>query len=58
MIETDYLQTLHDLQAAVWPENLPRTPQYPKGERPLTEYLRAWAGRNQTKQRCIFMGMS
>jgi len=56
MIETDYLQTLHDLQAVVWPENLPRTPQYPKGERPLTEYLRAWAGEQPDKTAVHFYG--
>ena len=38
-----YQQHLHALQQAAWPEGAPRTPQYPLGQQPLTEYLRAWA---------------
>jgi long-chain acyl-CoA synthetase len=38
-----YLNTLHELQAAVWPAGKPREAHYPLGQVPLTEYLRHWA---------------
>ncbi|MGC5698790.1 AMP-binding protein [Pseudomonas sp. NFXW11] len=38
-----YQQHLHALQQAAWPKGAPRTAQYPQGQQPLTEYLRAWA---------------
>lgn len=43
MNEDAYLAHLQQLQHTVWPAAVPRTPQYPLGERPLTEYLRHWA---------------
>ncbi|MWV11870.1 AMP-binding protein [Pseudomonas sp. R-28-1W-6] len=43
MDEQHYLAQLADLQAAAWPPGVPRTPHYPHGEQPLSEYLRAWA---------------
>lgn len=43
MDEQHYLDQLADLQAAAWPPGVPRSPHYPHGEQPLSEYLRAWA---------------
>lgn len=43
MDEHSYLAQLADLQAAAWPPGVPRSPHYPHGEQPLSEYLRAWA---------------
>ncbi|UAW98712.1 AMP-binding protein [Halopseudomonas nanhaiensis] len=49
MLERDYLNTLKTLQRQAWPTGKPTEPQYPLGERPLTEYLRHWA--QQTPER-------
>ena len=43
MNEATYLDQLAALQAAAWPAGTPREPQYPHGQQPLSEYLRAWA---------------
>ena len=54
--EADYLATLHDLWDKAWPEGTPRKPQYPHGEIPLTEYLRAWAKTRPDHPAVIFYG--
>ncbi len=54
--ETVYLQELNEIWAAAWPRNLPRTPEYPKGQQPLTEYLRAWAREQSEKPALHFYG--
>ena len=54
--EADYLATLHDLWDKAWPEGTPRKPQYPHGEIPLTEYLRAWAKKRPLHPAVIFYG--
>ena len=43
MLERDYLSDLKTRQQRAWPPGKPAEPQYPLGERPLTEYLRHWA---------------
>ncbi|MFV0475631.1 MAG: AMP-binding protein [Pikeienuella sp.] len=43
--EDAYVDHVRALVAARWPADLPRTPHYPFGEIPLTEYLREWAKR-------------
>ncbi|WP_416424841.1 AMP-binding protein [Pseudomonas sp. App30] len=43
MDEATYLAQLQQRWAQAWPADVPRTAQYPLGERPLTEYLRHWA---------------
>ena len=54
--EADYLATLHELWDKAWPEGTPRKPQYPHGEIPLTEYLRAWAKKRPLHPAVIFYG--
>ncbi|MBC7583884.1 AMP-binding protein [Tardiphaga sp. vice352] len=54
--EADYLAALHDLWDKAWPERTPRKPQYPHGEIPLTEYLRAWAKTRPDHPAVIFYG--
>ena len=54
--EADYLAALHDLWDKAWPQGTPRKPQYPHGEIPLTEYLRAWAKTRPDHPAVIFYG--
>jgi fatty-acyl-CoA synthase len=54
--EAEYLATLHDLWAKVWPKGTPNKPKYPHGELALTEYLRAWAKRSPERPAVIFYG--
>ncbi|MGC2081804.1 MAG: AMP-binding protein [Bradyrhizobium sp.] len=54
--EAAYLARLRGLHAKAWPKGTPSTPQYPHGEVALTEYLRAWAGRQPEKPAVIFYG--
>jgi fatty-acyl-CoA synthase len=54
--EADYLAALHELWDKAWPEGTPRKPQYPHGEIPLTEYLRAWAKMRPDHPAVIFYG--
>ena len=54
--EQDYLAQLHALWRKAWPKDAPREPQYPHGEVPLTEYLRAWARRKSSRPAVIFYG--
>jgi fatty-acyl-CoA synthase len=41
---------------SAWPAGIPREAWYPHGERPLTEYLRAWARLQPDKPAVIFYG--
>ena len=43
LTEEKYLEQLRELQAAIWPDAVPREPHYPLGEIALTEHLRHWA---------------
>lgn len=54
--EQEYLAKLHALWSRAWPEDTPRGPQYPHGEVPLSEYLRAWARRRASRPAVIFYG--
>lgn len=54
--EETYLANLRTLYAKAWPKNLAREIAYPHGEKPLTEYLRAWARLRPTKPAVIFYG--
>lgn len=56
MNEHAYLQALAERRKLAWPQGLPRTPQYPLGERPLTEYLREWARRQPEAAAVHFYG--
>ncbi|OWJ89529.1 acyl-CoA synthetase [Pseudomonas sp. A46] len=56
MNERDYLSELARLRERSWPAGLPRSPEYPLGERPLTEYLREWARRQPRKTALHFYG--
>ena len=54
--ESRYLQQLEHLQAQNWPEGAPREPQYPHGQRPLSDYLAAWAEQQPEKPALHFYG--
>ena len=54
--EARYLQDLHALWRDHWPKGIPQAPVYPLGEMLLTDYLRAWAGRNPDKASLIYYG--
>ena len=41
MTEAQYLARLREMWQKNWPQEAPRAPHYPFGERPLTDYLRA-----------------
>jgi long-chain acyl-CoA synthetase len=56
MQESDYLAHLDQLWARHWPEGVSRTPHYPLGERPLTDYLRLRAQRHPDKPVLVFYG--
>ena len=56
MTEAQYLARLHDIWQKNWPQEAPRAPHYPFGERPLTDYLREWARRTPEKPALIFYG--
>lgn len=56
MDEKSYLETLNQLWDKHWPKNIPNTPQYPKGEQPLSGYLSAWAEENPDKMAIRFYG--
>lgn len=43
LTEDAYVERVRALVAARWPEGVPREPQYPFGEIPLTEYVTRWA---------------
>ncbi|SDS81656.1 fatty-acyl-CoA synthase/long-chain acyl-CoA synthetase [Halopseudomonas litoralis] len=43
MHEHEYLERLRELQRQAWPAGHATEPQYPLGQRPLTDYLRHWA---------------
>lgn len=43
MQEQQYLDDLRQRQAQAWPAGKPTDPQYPLGQRPLTDHLRHWA---------------
>ena len=44
------------LQSELWPSGVPREPVFPLGRKPLTEYLRDWAGRQPDKPAVLFYG--
>ena len=54
--EKAYLENLQNLWNKAWPETIPRSPQYPKGQKPLTEYLRDWAHETPSKPAIHFYG--
>jgi len=56
MTEAQYLARLHEMWQKNWPQEAPRAPHYPFGERPLTDYLREWARRTPEKPALIFYG--
>ncbi|PNU18629.1 acyl-CoA synthetase [Geothermobacter hydrogeniphilus] len=56
MNEQAYLDNLRQLWAKNWPAGTPTTPQYPKGEKPLSEYLRAWAQEAPSRPAIHFYG--
>lgn len=58
MPESTYLNHLASLHAAAWPANAPRQPQYPHGQQPLSEYLRAWAKQQPGQPALDFYGHS
>ena len=51
-----YLKHLEALHTRHWPENVPRTPEYPFGRIPLTEYLKRRALLHPHKPAIIFYG--
>lgn len=54
--EQDYLHELRQLWQQSWPKGTPREPNYPQGEKPLSEYLRIWARIQPQKPAVIFYG--
>ena len=54
--EEAYLETYRNLVSKAWPKGLAREITYPHGEKPLTEYLRAWAQLQPDKPAVIFYG--
>lgn len=51
-----YLAHLKDLQARVWPAEVPKDVIYPLGEIPMTEYLRRWAAEQPDHPAIIWHG--
>ncbi len=58
MHERAYLDHLASLQAEAWPANAPREAHYPHGQKPLSEYLRAWASTQPDRPALDFYGHS
>ncbi len=56
--ELQYLQNLRALWSHHWPQNTPREPVFPFGERPISEYLSLWAERQPAKVAAHFYGHS
>jgi long-chain acyl-CoA synthetase len=56
MDEAAILSTLHALSERNWPPTVPRTPQYPLGEIPLSDCLREWARRQPDVPAVVFYG--
>ncbi|AXF55373.1 AMP-binding protein [Salicibibacter kimchii] len=56
MNEENYLSELQDLRSKNWPDSLPSKPNYPFGEKPLTEYLEKWAQISPDKACIIYYG--
>lgn len=54
--EESYLGHVRALQRELWPSGVPREPVFPLGRKPLTEYLRDWAGRQPDKPAVLFYG--
>lgn len=54
--EAEYLENLQALYRKAWPSGLGREIVYPHGEKPLTEYLKAWARIQPDKPAVIFYG--
>lgn len=58
MNEQSYLEKVSQLQAQHWPQGVPQHPVYPLGEKPVTEYLTAWAQISPNKPAVHFYGYS
>ena len=56
MNEALYLEKLKVLWDKAWPVNTPRLPEYPKGKKPLSEYLTQWAQEQPDKLALCFYG--
>ncbi len=56
MGEQHYLDNLRQLWSRHWPEGAPTSPQYPRGRRPLSEYLSGWAAEQPDKPAIHFYG--
>jgi long-chain acyl-CoA synthetase len=56
MNEALYLEKLKALWHKAWPLNIPRLPEYPKGKKPLSEYLKEWAQEQPNKLALCFYG--
>jgi len=56
MQEQQYLDDLRQRQAEAWPAGKPTEPQYPLGQRPLTDYLRHWAVQRPDRPAIEFYG--
>jgi long-chain acyl-CoA synthetase len=54
--EKEYLAHLAEIRSLRWPEGVPRAPQYPFGEVPLSDYLRRWAESQPEKPAIEFYG--
>ncbi len=53
-LEQRYLDILRALWRKAWPNGIPREPQYPHGEQPLSEYVRIWAKLQPERPAVIF----
>ncbi|WP_274620495.1 AMP-binding protein [Colwellia maritima] len=56
MNEALYLEKLNMLWNKAWPLNTPRLPEYPKGKKPLSDYLKQWAEEQPDKLALCFYG--
>jgi long-chain acyl-CoA synthetase len=56
MDEATMRSLLHALWEKNWPPTVPRTPHYPFGEIPLSDYLREWARRQPDTSAVVFYG--
>ncbi len=56
MNEALYMKELNALWDKAWPLNIPRLPEYPKGKKPLNEYLTQWAQEQPDKLALCFYG--
>ncbi|MGV2872644.1 AMP-binding protein [Colwellia sp. E150_009] len=56
MNEALYLEKLNMLWNKAWPLNIPRLPKYPKGKKPLSDYLKQWAEEQPDKLALCFYG--